>query len=136
MSQTMQQSNAGDREQQVSRAIEQAPGAIPPTGGTPPEEGAPTRPAAEPGVDELVDGLNLLLRAARQLEPRGAGPTLSDLEAAAERSIAALQSLEQTAPTNDALTRRIKTASEAIARELREVIAHAVAIVDTTALRQ
>lgn len=76
---------------ETSASTAQAPGAVPPTGGVPPEDaagagGATTRSASE----DLADGLDLMLRAARKalhsVDPR--------LEEAAQRALARLQQLD------------------------------------------
>lgn len=77
---------------QTAAWTERAPGAVPPTGGVPPEDaglvqsGVKERSAAE----DLADGLDLLLRAARKtthtVDPR--------LEAIAQRALARLQEFD------------------------------------------
>lgn len=76
---------------QSERLIEAAPGAIPATGGVPPQDaGEPVGPVAEGNsIDELADGLDLLLRASRRLLPE---PN-ADLESAGQRALQRLQRL-------------------------------------------
>jgi hypothetical protein len=73
-----------------------APGAIPPTGGVPPEDAPPVAgdTARERSASEdLTDGIDLIRRAARKalgsIDPR--------IEAAAERAVKRLRELDQTA---------------------------------------
>jgi hypothetical protein len=77
-------------------ARETAPGAVPPTGGVPPEDAPPAASGAarqRSATDDLTDGIELIRRAARKaigsLDPR--------VEAAAERALQRLQELDQNA---------------------------------------
>jgi hypothetical protein len=71
------------------------PGAIPPTGGVPPQDAPPASTAREDksAADDLVDGIDLMLRAARttmrSVEPR--------IEATAERVQLRLQQFDENA---------------------------------------
>jgi hypothetical protein len=70
----------------------ETPGAIPPTGGVPPQDAPPAFTAREgkSAADDLVDGIDLMLRAARttmrSVEPR--------IEATAERVLLRLQQFD------------------------------------------
>lgn len=68
-----------------------APGAIPPTGGVPPEDaGAASSPDTRSAADDLADGIDLMLRAARKaLKSVDPG-----IEAAAARAVTRLQELD------------------------------------------
>jgi len=81
-------------EQQIQAAADAAPGAIPPTGGMVPEDAQPSRAGAKHHLDELVDVLGLLLRAARDLDPARSDPRVSELAARSEQTIVLLQALE------------------------------------------
>ena len=68
-------------------------GAVPPTAGVAPENAPPVRPAAETqrsAADDLADGLDLLLRAAR----KAAGAVDPRIERAAEQALERLQALD------------------------------------------
>jgi hypothetical protein len=96
-----------------------APGAIPPTGGVPPEDAPPVAPgpAGERSASEdLTDGIDLIRRAARKalgsLDPR--------IEAAAERAVKRLQELDVNAV--EELRRRAGPDVERLATEVgREI---------------
>lgn len=79
--------SAAERE----RLVESAPGAIPATGGVPPQDaGDPVGPVSEShSIDELADGLDLLLRASRRFlaEPN------AELESVGQRAVQRLQRL-------------------------------------------
>jgi hypothetical protein len=82
----------------IDALVAGAAGAVPPTGGVPPED-APASGRSEPSVsslaDEVADGLELLLRAMRSM----AGTADPELEAAAQRTQQRLQQLgEQSGP--------------------------------------
>ncbi|HYO97285.1 MAG TPA: hypothetical protein VER33_22395 [Polyangiaceae bacterium] len=90
----MNNETASREAEQAAAAAEHAPGGIPATGGVPPQNGAPAlsnstdeRAAAE----DLADGIDLMLRAARKslraLDPR--------IEQAAERALTRLQQLDE-----------------------------------------
>ena len=69
-----------------------APGAVPPTGGVPPEDaaGASSSPDSRSATDDLADGIDLMLRAARKaLKSVNPG-----IEAAAARAVTRLQELD------------------------------------------
>ena len=68
-----------------------APGAVPPTGGVPPEDaGAASSPDSRSATDDLADGIDLMLRAARKaLKSVDPG-----IEAAAARAVTRLQELD------------------------------------------
>jgi hypothetical protein len=73
-----------------------APGAIPPTGGVPPEDAPPTSGASaetRSATDDLVDGIDLMLRAARKalhsVDPR--------IEAAAAEALERLRQFDEQA---------------------------------------
>jgi len=68
-----------------------APGAVPPTGGVPPEDAGPAAsPDPRSAADDLADGIDLMLRAARKalqaVDPR--------IEAAAAQAVTRLQELD------------------------------------------
>jgi hypothetical protein len=71
----------------------EAPGAIPPTGGVPPQDAPPAFAEREDrsAADDLVDGIDLMLRAARKatrsVEPR--------IEATAERVVIRLKEFDE-----------------------------------------
>jgi hypothetical protein len=88
-------SNSSD-DRGLSRAGADAPGAIPPTGGAPPENAPPagsSQAETRSATDDLVDGIDLMLRAARKamrsVDPR--------IEQAAERALNTLQELDEKA---------------------------------------
>jgi hypothetical protein len=79
-----------------AQAPEDAVGAVPPTGGVPPEDAPAAAPDAahqRSASEDLTDGIDLIRRAARKalgsLDPR--------IEAAAERAVQRLQELDQDA---------------------------------------
>lgn len=80
---------------QTAASTERAPGAVPLTGGVPPEdaEANPSGAKERSASDDLADGLDLLLRAARKamhsVDPR--------LEAAAQRALERLQQFDSEA---------------------------------------
>lgn len=80
---------------QVAASTEQAPGAVPPTGGVPPEDAhtGDSEAKERSASDDLADGLDLLLRAARKamhsVDPR--------LEAVAQRALGRLQQFDSEA---------------------------------------
>lgn len=79
---------------QARAHIQQMPGAIPPTGGVPPEDARPERGNSErSAADDLVDGLDLLLRAARKLS----GAVNAELESATQHAITRLQQFDSDA---------------------------------------
>jgi hypothetical protein len=69
-----------------------APGAVPPTGGVPPEDAGPAAAPADtrPAADDLADGIDLMLRAARKAL-RSVDP---GIEAAAAQAVTRLQELD------------------------------------------
>lgn len=76
-----------------------AEGAIPPTGGVPPEDARPATPGSateRSAAEDLVDGIDLMLRAARKtlrsVDPR--------VEEAAARAVARLQEFDTVAAEN------------------------------------
>ena len=79
----------------VVAAEAESPGAIPPTGGVPPQDAPPaSTPREDRSVaDDLVDGIDLMLRAARtatrSVEPR--------IEGTAERVLIRLQQFDENA---------------------------------------
>jgi hypothetical protein len=79
-----------------AQAPDVALGAVPPTGGVPPEDAPAAAPDAahqRSASEDLTDGIDLIRRAARKalgtLDPR--------IEAAAERAVKRLQELDQNA---------------------------------------
>ena len=92
----VQTSNSSDDRGLNRAGAEAAPGAVPPTGGAAPQDAPPT--ASNPSetrsaTDDLVDGIDLMLRAARKamhsLDPR--------IEQAAERALNTLQEIDEKA---------------------------------------
>jgi len=81
-------------DEQLEAAAGVAPGAIPPTGGMVPEDARPSHVRTKHHLDELVDALGLLLRAARDLDPARTDPRVSALTTNSEQTIVALQALE------------------------------------------
>lgn len=81
-------------EAQLNRAVAATPGAVAPTGGAVPEDATGKRSAPEHDVDELVDAVGLLLRAARDLDPDTRDADVRALESESEALITALQELE------------------------------------------
>ena len=80
----------------LNRAAAEAPGAVPPTGGAPPQDAAPTgssQAETRSATDDLVDGIDLMLRAARKamrsVDPR--------IEQAAERALNTLKEIDEKA---------------------------------------
>jgi hypothetical protein len=89
-------------------------GAVPPTQGVAPENAPPVRPAAEnqrSAADDLADGLDLLLRAAR----KAAGTVDPRIERAAEQALERLQALDA------GMTREFARRTSAFAPRLEQV---------------
>ena len=86
-------SHAAADETLLRALVRDRDGAIPPTGGVPPED-APAAGGHAPAqrADDLVAVIDLLLRAAR----KGLGGVDEELEAAAERALLRLQQLDTT----------------------------------------
>jgi hypothetical protein len=109
-----------------------ASGAIPPTGGVPPEDAGP---AAKPGHDpqsagdDLADGIDLLLRAARKalksVDPR--------VEAAAQQAVTRLQALD--AQAAEALRKNLGVDPRQIDELATEIGRDLVAVVQRVAER-
>jgi len=122
----------------IDAAAERAPGAIPPTDGVPPEEGAPVGPRSESSAaDDLADGLDLMVRAARKalrsLDPR--------LEQTAERALKQLQELDRN--TFDEFSKlgridpkKIEQAAEEAGREIAAVVERVSQRIDTLFARK
>lgn len=90
------------------------PGAIPPTEGVAPEDAPPVHPGpASPrsAADDLADGLDLLLRAAR----KAAGSVDPRIEQAAERALGRLQALDA------GMTREFARRTSSVAPKLEQV---------------
>lgn len=137
----MQQNNESNVTQRVSRAVEDIPGAVPPMGGVPAEDAAPSRAhGAEHGVDELVEGISLLLRAARQFAAAAdAEDGLPALERRAESAIEALQARQLTAPGGQVdvvFAERAGGVAREVSGELVAVIHHALGRLDATLLAE
>jgi hypothetical protein len=110
--------------QGLDSAAADAPGAIPPTGGVPPQDAPPATTGtrqARSVAEDLVDSLDLMLRAARSalpsVEPR--------IEAAAERALVRLHVFDDSVETSsERAAGRNQTQLEAIAADAgREVAA-------------
>jgi hypothetical protein len=105
-----------------------APGAVPPTGGTAPENAKPvasTSESASSAVEDLVDGIDLLLRAARKTL-RAADPRL---EAAAESALERLRELDERATIEARKklgidTEKIESIAREFGRELTQAVEH------------
>jgi hypothetical protein len=129
------------RKQNLESAVAaeaEAPGAIPPTGGVPPQDAPPASTAREDksAADDLVDGIDLMLRAARRtmrsVEPR--------IEATAERVLLRLkqfdESIERQSQSRAALDRKqleaiatdagrdIAALVERVSRRVESVLGH------------
>ena len=90
------------------------PGAVPPTEGVAPEDAPPARSTAESqrsAADDLADGLDLLLRAAR----KAAGTVDPRIERAAEEALGRLQALDA------GMTREFARRTSAFAPRLEQV---------------
>jgi hypothetical protein len=89
-------------------------GAVPPTEGVAPENAPPVRPEGESqrsAADDLADGLDLLLRAAR----KAAGTVDPRIERAAEQALERLQALDA------GMTREFARRTSAFAPRLEQV---------------
>jgi len=87
--------NADPDETLLHSQVRRAAGAVPPTGGAPPEDAQPAgghAPEERPTADDLVEVFDLVLRAAR----KGLGGVDAEVEAAAERALLKLQQLDET----------------------------------------
>lgn len=80
--------------EQLDRSVAAAPGAVVPTGGAVPEDAPGKRVHGEHDLDELVDALGLLLRAARDLDPDHRDASVRALESESEAVITALSEIE------------------------------------------
>lgn len=108
---------------QLERSVDSAPGAVPPMGGAVPEDAAPRRAAPEHDLDELVDTLGLLLRAARQLDPEHREAKLRAFEKEAEAIITAIEEVDGTG-AREVKQRTAALVAESTRRELMPVIEH------------
>jgi hypothetical protein len=112
--------------QALDSAAAQAPGAIPPTGGVPPQDAPPATTGTRnvrSAAEDLVDSIDLMLRAARSalpsVEPR--------IEATAERALVRLRLFDDSVETSsDGAAERDQTELEAIAAEAGREIASLV----------
>jgi uncharacterized protein YndB with AHSA1/START domain len=93
----------GELESADSAAAADAPGAIPPTGGVPPQDAPPATTGTRndrSAADDLVDSIDLMLRAARSalqsVEPR--------IEATAEQALVRLRLFDETVETSSRRT--------------------------------
>lgn len=119
--------------EQLDRSVAAAPGAVPPTGGAVPEDGAAAAHAPrEHDVDELVDALGLLLRAARDLDPERRDPAIPALESASEQVITSLQELETRSQNGP--RQRAAVVADATRRELTSVIQHTLTMLRASLL--
>lgn len=128
----MPNSDTGKSVEQAAEAG--APGAVPPTGGTPPEDAAPTGNAREghrSAADDLVDGIDLLLRAARktldELDPR--------LEAAAAGALERLREIDETVTAEarkklGADAQHLESIARELGRELSDTVQRVASRVD------
>lgn len=122
---------SNDQAEQAAAAAAHAPGSIPETGGVPPQGGAPALSNStdeRAAADDLADGIDLMLRAARKslraVDPR--------IEQAAERALTRLQQLDEGATA--ALKQRAgldPKKIEALAAEMGREIAAVVERVST-----
>jgi hypothetical protein len=114
-----------ERLQSVDVARSNAPGAVPPTGGVPPEDAAAAfvSPPRQDATEDLVDALDLMLRAARKLSG-GLDPKLEQL---ADRVVRELQQLETDSPQHAERMQQLEGLCAEAVYELRRVI-EAVAV--------
>jgi hypothetical protein len=111
-----------------------APGAVPPTGGTPPEDASPSGDMHErqrSAADDLVDGIDLLLRAARKtldaVDPR--------LEAAAAVALERLREIDETVTAEarkklGADAQQLESIAKELGRELSDAVQRVASRVD------
>ncbi|HET9929549.1 MAG TPA: hypothetical protein VFQ35_02630 [Polyangiaceae bacterium] len=111
------------QDEQLERAVDSAPGAVAPTGGAVPEDAVPKRAAPGHDLDELVDTLGLLLRAARQLDPERRETKLRALEKEAESVITAIEEIDGTG-ADEVRHQTAARVAESTRRELMPVIEH------------
>ena len=127
-------SRATDDAAAAEAAAARAPGAIPPTEGVPPEDGTPAGAArSEPSAaEDLADGLDLMVRAARKalrsFDPR--------VEEAAQRALKQLQELDVSALGDFSKASRIdreklEQAADQAGREIAGVVERVAERIDT-----
>lgn len=117
------QTSKNRQQEQLDRSVDSAPGAVAPTGGAVPEDASPRRAAPGHDLDELVDALGLLLRAARQLDPEHSEPRLRALEKEAESVITAIEEIDGTG-ADEVRHETAAVVAESTRRELMPVIEH------------
>ncbi len=110
-------------------------------GGVPAEDATPVDAhGGEYGVDELVEGIILLLRAARQFgAAAGQAAALPELEQRAESVVAELQARQLNAPggqVDAAFAQRAREVARAVSGELLALIEQALARTDAALLRE
>ena len=111
-----------------------AAGAVPPTGGAPPEDAAPSGDMHEEhrsAADDLVDGIDLLLRAARKtmaaVDPR--------LEAAAAATLERLREIDETVTAEarkqlGADAQQLESIAKDLGRELSDAVQRVTSRID------
>jgi len=121
--------------EQLDRMVGLAPGAVPPTGGTTPEAAPPARARSPYGIDGLIDGLSLTVRAARELDPAQCDAELPQLEMEAEHAITRLQVLESEMDgSEDGLPNRIAAIAAQARHDLLRTLAETIRNVDNALL--
>jgi hypothetical protein len=117
--------SATAQEAEVRAAIDQAPGAVPPTEGVPPKEGVGgAAPRSESSaIEDLADGLDLMVRAARKamrsVDPR--------IEETADRALRQLRELDAVAlheigKVTGVDPKKIEQAADEAGREIARVV--------------
>lgn len=113
-----------------------APGAVPPTGGVPPEDAAPHTshdPDPHSAADDLADGIDLMVRAARKAL-RAVDP---GIEAAAARAVTRLQELDaevldRARENLSAEQQKLEALATEMGRDITEVVRRAAERIDAT----
>jgi len=113
-----------------------APGAVPPTGGVPPEDAAPRGSHdanARSAADDLADGIDLMVRAARKAL-RTVDP---GIEAAAARAVTRLQELdsqvlERARENLGAEQQKLETLAAELGRDITDVVKRAAERIDAS----
>jgi hypothetical protein len=124
-------------DEQLRTVAATAPGAIAPTGGAVPDDAQPSRPTARHDLDELVDALGLLLRAARDLDPTQSDSRIRALESDSEQTIIALQTRDSAAVSGAdqaALSDRVATVAATTRGEIATVIERALSAIRASVL--
>jgi len=126
--------NPGDVTRPENAPSPGAAGAVPPTGGAPPEDASPAGDMHEEhrsAADDLVDGIDLLLRAARKtldaVDPR--------LEAAAAATLERLREIDETVTAEarkqlGADAQQLESIAKDLGRELSDAVQRVASRVD------